>query len=144
MDDRGTARQSIAGTTPTTVSGTVTLTSGQTYGTTATLFTLDCTDVTYGELAVSFTDSNNTEYYKGVIEIHLYPDNTYIIQPNTAGNKTDRVALGYSSGINAPYSSAALIKIPCYNTDYAIGNGLTNTTCSITNIKYSWLVRSNI
>ena len=144
MDSYGTQKSSIGGLESTSVSGTVTLAGGQTGGTTATMFVLDCTGVSYGELAISFTDSNNTEYYKGTIEVHLYPDNTYIVQPNTAGNKTDRVGIGFTSGANAPFTNAALIKIPVFNTDINIATNLTNTTCQITNIKYAWLVRSNI
>ena len=145
MDDYGTQSASVGGLNPVNVSGSpVTLTAGQPYGTTATMFVLDCTGITYGELAVSFTDSTNTEYYKGTLEVHLYPDNTYIIQPNTAGNKTDKIGIGFTSGTNAPYTNPALIKIPVYNTDFNVATNLTNSTCSITNIKYSWLIRSNI
>jgi len=145
MDDYGTQSASIGGLNAATVGGDpITLPAGQPYGTTATMFVLDCTGVTFGELAVSFTDSTNTEYYKGTLEVHLYPDNTYIIQPNTAGNKTDRIGIGFTSGANAPYTNPALIKIPVFNTDFNQATNLTNTTCSITNIKYSWLIRSNI
>lgn len=144
MDDYGTQKASVGGLNSTSVSGTISLPAGQAENTTATMFTLDCTGVTYGELAVSFTDSTNTEYYKGTIEVHLYPDNTYIIQPNTAGNKTDRVGIGFTSGANTPYTNAAVIKIPVFNTDVDVATHVTNTTCSITDIKYSWLVRSNI
>lgn len=144
MDDYGAQKASIAGLNSTSVSGTVTLSAGQARGTTATMFVVDCTGVTYGELAVSFMDSNNTEYYNGTLFIRLYPDNTYVIQPNTAGNKTDRVAIGFTSGTNAPFTNPALIKIPVSNSDINLATFVTNSTCSITNIKYSWLIRSNI
>lgn len=144
MDAYGTQPASIGGLESTSASGTITLASGQPYGTTATMFTLDCTGITYGELAVSFTDTNNTEYYKGTLEVHLYPDSTYIIQPNTAGNKTDRIGVGFTSGASEPYTNPALIKIPVYNTDFNQATILTQSTCVITNIKYSWLIRSNI
>jgi hypothetical protein len=106
--------------------------------------TIDCTDVTYGELALSFTDTVNTEYYKGVLEVHIYPDNTYIIQPNLSGNKTDKIAVGFSSGINAPWTNTSAIKIPVYSTDINVQTLLTQSTATITNIKYSWILRSNI
>jgi hypothetical protein len=144
MDSYGAAQQSIAGTYPTTVSGTITLPTGQVSGTTATLVTIDCTDVTYGELAMSFTDATNTEYYKGTLEVHLYPDNTYIIQPNLSGNKTDKIAVGFSSGANAPYTTSSAIKLPVYSTDVNVQTLLTQSTATITNIKYSWILRSNI
>jgi hypothetical protein len=144
MDSYGASMQSITGTAPTSVAGTVTLPTGQQSGTTSTLMTIDCTDVTYGELALSFTDSVNTEYYKGVLEVHIYPDNTYIIQPNLSGNKTDKIAVGFSSGINAPWTNTSAIKIPVYSTDINVQTLLTQSTATITNIKYSWILRSNI
>jgi hypothetical protein len=144
MDSYGASKQGITGTPVTTVAGTVTLPSGQASGTTATLVTIDCTDVTYGELAMSFTDSTNTEYYKGILEIHIYPDNTYIVQPNLSGNKTDKIAVGFSSGVNAPWTNASAIKIPAYSTDINVSTLLTQSTATITNIKYSWILRSNI
>jgi hypothetical protein len=144
MDSYGASKQSIAGAPSTTVSGTITLPRGQASGTTATLVTVDCTDVTYGELAMSFTDTSNTEYYKGILEIHIYPDNTYIVQPNLSGNKTDKIAVGFSSGVNAPWTSTSAIKIPVYNSDVSVSTLLTQSTATITNIKYSWILRSNI
>jgi hypothetical protein len=144
MDSYGAAMQSITGTAPTSVAGTITLPIGQPTGTTSTLMTIDCTDVTYGELALSFTDTVNTEYYKGVLEVHIYPDNTYIIQPNLSGNKTDKIAVGFSSGINAPWTNTSAIKIPVYSTDINVQTLLTQSTATITNIKYSWILRSNI
>ena len=144
MDSYGASKQGITGTPVTTVSGTVTLPSGQASGTTATLATIDCTDVTYGELAMSFTDTTNSEYYKGILEIHIYPDNTYIVQPNLSGNKTDKIAVGFSSGVNAPWTSTSAIKLPVYSTDVNVSTLLTQSTATITNIKYSWILRSNI
>ncbi len=144
MDSYGASKQAIAGAPAKTLAGTVTLPAGQASGTTATLATIDCTDVTYGELAMSFTDATNSEYYKGILEIHIYPDNTYIIQPNLSGNKTDKIAVGFSSGVNAPWTNASAIKIPAYSTDINVQTLLTQSTSTITNIKYSWILRSNI
>jgi hypothetical protein len=144
MDSYGASKQGITGAPATTVTSTVTLPSGQVSGTTATLVTIDCTNVTYGELAMSFTDATNTEYYKGILEVHIYPDNTYIIQPNLSGNKTDKIAVGFSSGVNAPWTNISAIKIPAYSTDINVQTLLTQSTSTITNIKYSWILRSNI
>ena len=73
-----------------------------------------------------------------------YPDNTYIIQPNLSGNKSDKIAVGFSSGINAPWSNTSAIKIPVYSTDVNPQTLLTQSTATITNIKYSWILRTNI
>lgn len=145
MDSYGTSQQSIGGVAPTTVtlSPTINLPQGQTYGTTATLLTLDCTGITYGEIAISFTDTNNTEYYKGTVEVFLYPDLSYTIHPNIAGSKTDRVVLGYSNG-SAVYQNTAQIKIPVYNGDRNVGLNQTQSTIAISQVNYTWLVRVNI
>jgi len=146
MDSYGTSQQSIAGTPATTVAlnPVINLPQGQTYGTTATLVTLDCSGITYGEIAISFTDTNNTEYYKGTLEVFLYPDLSYIIHPNIAGNKTDRVVLGYSNSASAVYQNTAQIKIPVYNGDRNVGLNQTQSTIAISQVKYTWLVRTNI
>jgi len=143
-DSHATSPTSIGGQSPTTVTGTVTLPAGQGYGTTATLMTIDCSDVTYGELAISFTDTANTEYYKGTLEVFVYPDSTFIIHPNIAGNKTDKIVVGYSSGNATPYTNSSQIKIPVYSGDRNVGNNTVNSTSTITTIKYTWLIRSNV
>ena len=143
-DSYGTAPGGIHGSEPVTVSGTVDMPAGQAYGTTATLLTVDCSGITYGEMAISFVDSTNSEYYKGTCEIFLYPDLTYIVQPNIVGNKTDRITLGFTSGRNSPYQMTNSIKIPVYNSDKNISNNTTNSHASAGTIKYSWLVRTNI
>jgi len=144
MDSYGVSQQGISGASTTSVAGTIDMPLGQTYGTTSTLLTVDCTGVTYGELAISFTDPNNTEYYKGTLEVFVYPDMTYIIHPNITGSKTDRITLGFSSGISKPYTTAGVIKIPVYNGDKNIANNTTASRAGATNIKYSWLMRTNI
>ena len=144
MDEHGTSGQSIGGVTPTVKTVNINLPQGQAYGTTATLCAIDCTGITYGELAMSFTDSNNTEYYKGTMEVFLYPDLTYIIHPNIAGNKTDKVVLGFSNSSSGVYQNPANIIIPIYNGDKNVGNNQTNSTVTISQIKYTWLVRTNI
>jgi len=144
MDSYGSSQQAIAGAPSVTVSGSINMPLGQPYGTTSTMMTLDCSGITYGELAVSFTDPNNTEYYKGTLEVFVYPDNTYIIHPNITGNKTDRITIGFSSRTTAPYSNAGVIKIPVYNGDVNISNNTTASRAGVTNIKYSWLMRTNI
>jgi hypothetical protein len=144
MDSYGVSQQGIGGASTTSVAGTIDMPLGQTYGTTSTLLTVDCTGVTYGELAISFTDPNNTEYYKGTLEVFVYPDMTYIIHPNITGSKTDRITLGFSSGVSKPYTTAGVIKIPVYNGDKNIANNTTASRAGATNIKYSWLMRTNI
>jgi hypothetical protein len=143
-DSYGTAPGGIHGSESVAVTGTVDMPQGQAYGTTSTLLTVDCTGITYGEMAISFIDSTNSEYYKGTCEIFLYPDLTYIVQPNIVGNKTDRITLGFTSGRNAPYQMTNSIKIPVYNSDKNISNNTTNSHASAGTIKYSWLVRTNI
>jgi len=143
-DSYGTAPGGIHGSEPYTVTGTADMPAAQPYGTTATLLTVDCSGITYGELAISFVDSTNSEYYKGTCEVFLYPDLTYIVQPNIVGNKTDRITLGFTSGRNAPYQMTNAIKIPVYNSDKNISNNTTNSHASAGSIKYSWLVRANI
>jgi hypothetical protein len=144
MDSYGVSQQGVTGAPAISVPGTIDMPLGQAYGTTSTMMTVDCTGITYGEMTVSFTDPNNTEYYKGTLEVFVYPDNTYIIHPNITGNKTDRITLGFSSGNSAPYSNAGVIKIPVYNGDKNISNDTTASRAGVTNIKYSWLVRTNI
>jgi len=144
MDSYGVSQQGVTGAPVISVPGTIDMPLGQAYGTTSTMMTVDCTGITYGEMTVSFTDPNNTEYYKGTLEVFVYPDNTYIIHPNITGNKTDRITLGFSSGNSAPYSNAGVIKIPVYNGNKNISNDTTASRAGVTNIKYSWLVRTNI
>ena len=144
MDSYGVSQQGIGGSPAISVAGSIDMPQGQVYGTTSTLMTVDCTGITYGEMTISFTDPNNTEYYKGTLEVFVYPDLTYIIHPNITGNKTDRITLGFSSGNSAPYTSAGVIKIPVYNGDKNISNDTTASRAGATNIKYSWLVRTNI
>ena len=143
-DSYGTAPGGIQGSNVISVSGTVDMPQGQTYGTTSTLLTIDCTGITYGELAISFQDSTNMEYYKGTCEVFVYPDLTYIIHPNITGNKTDRITLGFNSGNSAVYQMSNAIKIPVYNSDKNISNNTSASHASAGNIKYSWLVRTNI
>jgi hypothetical protein len=143
-DSYGTAPGGIQGSNVISVSGTVDMPQGQTYGTTATLLTIDCSGITYGELAISFQDSTNMEYYKGTCEVFVYPDLTYIIHPNITGNKTDRITLGFNSGNSAVYQMSNSIKIPVYNSDKNISNNTSASHASAGNIKYSWLVRTNI
>jgi hypothetical protein len=143
-DPYGTAPGGIQGSAVVTSPVTVDMPLGQAYGTTSTLLTLDCTGITYGELAISFTDSQNSEYYKGTLEVFIYPDLTYLIHPNIAGNKTDRITLGFTSGASAPYQMTNAIQIPVYNSDRNVGNNTTNSHASASNVKYSWLVRTNI
>jgi hypothetical protein len=144
MDSYGVSQQGVTGAPVLTVSGSVDMPAGQAYGTTSTLMTVDCTGITYGEMTISFTDPTNTEYYKGTLEVFVYPDLTYVIHPNITGNKTDRITLGFSSGSSASYSNAGVIKIPVYNGDKNISNDTTASHAGVTNIKYSWLVRTNI
>jgi len=144
MNHAGAINASVQGNAVVNQSNTITMPLGEAYGTTYNLAILDCTNITYGELAFSWQDLSETEYYKGTVEVYVYPDNTYTIHPNVAGNKTDKLVVGLTNGVGT-FTNANSIAIPIYNGDRnSQNNNITKSASVVQSIKYSWLVRSNV
>ena len=144
-----------------TFGGGATLPKGDLPHTAYTIFTVDCTDLQYGEIFVKFLETNEDYWYSGTLGISIFPaDQTYCVTPiSFSGSATSSIQISSSDGWTGypTYTDIAAVPIKIYNagicTEQPYGLILdlanppvykTETDKVVINATWSWITKATI